>query len=199
MYVNGIVIQKYASNPYKGIDGSGWSENTGCNWYFNYDEQLSEFFEPFYDEHIGKTYWNLEAHSWVAACNNMDYINSYVEESKKRGIQYRLLLCESEIPSPTMKASGLKKKFLGYDYAYARGDNYSAVYNEIPFVFPQFKLNPNGLFETEEEIRRYMFERESFKKTHPLYTLEEGDFTIFRLHEISPNSCLLQEYFCKER
>lgn len=83
MYVNGIVIKKYAGNSYKGIDGSGFSENTGLNWYFNYDEQLSDLFESFYDEHIGMTYWNLKEHSWVAACNNMDYIISYIAESKK--------------------------------------------------------------------------------------------------------------------
>lgn len=191
MNINGIVIQKYVSNPYKGIDGSGWSENTGRNWYFNYDEQLSGFFEPYYDEHINMTYWNLKEHSWVAACNDMDYINNYVEESKKRGIQYRLLLCESEIPNPTMEDSGLKKRFLGYDYAYARGDNYSAIYNEIPFVFPQFKLNRNGLFDTEEQISEYILERERFKKTHSPYTLEEGDFIIFRLHEVYLNPDIL--------
>lgn len=184
MYTNGIVIQKYVSNSYKGIDGSGFSENTGQNWYFNYDEQLSDVFEPFYDEHIGMTYWNLKEHSWVAACNNIDYINSYISESKKRGIKYRLLLCESDVPNPIFKISEIKKKFLGYDYAYANGDNYSAVYNEIPFVFPQFKLNCNGLFDTEKEIKEYISKREEFKQSHPPYTLEEGDFIIFRLHEI---------------
>ena len=35
MFVNGIVIQKYVDNPYKGIDGSGFSEKTGQNWFFN--------------------------------------------------------------------------------------------------------------------------------------------------------------------
>ncbi len=184
MYINGIVIQKYVSNSYKGIDGSGFSENTGKNWYFNYDEQLSDLFEPFYDEHINMTYWNLKEHSWVAACKDMDYIIRYIAESKKRGIQYRLLLCESEIPDPIFNVSELKMKFLGYDYAYARGDNYSAVYNEIPYVFPQFQLNCNGLFDTEEEIKEYILERERFEKLHPPYTLEAGDFIIFRLHEV---------------
>lgn len=184
MYTNGLVIQKYVNNSYKGIDGSGFSENTGENWYFNNDEQLSEIFEPFYDEHIGKTYFDLNEHSWVAACSNMDYIYKYIEESKKRDIKYRLLLCESEIPTPAMEAQGFKKVFLGYDYAYAAGDNYSAVYNEIPFVFTEFKLNCNGLFQTKEEIREYISERERFKKSHAPYTLEEGDFIIFRLHEI---------------
>lgn len=182
MYVNGLVIQKYVSDPYKGIDGCGYT--TGENWYFNGDEQLSKIFEPFYEEHIDMTFMNLEDHSWVSACNNMDYINRYVAESKKRGIKYRILLCESEIPNPIFNASELKMKFLGYDYAYARGDNYSAVYNEVPYVFPQFKLNCNGLFDTEEEIREYLFEREKFKESHPPLTLEIGDFVIFKLHEV---------------
>lgn len=184
MYVNGIVIQKYVNNSYKGIDGSGFSENIGQNWYFNDDDQLSDIFEPFYDEYIGMTDWNLKDHSWVAACNNMDYITRYIAESRKRGIKYRLLLCESEIPNPIFDASELKTKFLGYDYAYSNGDNYSAVYNEIPFVFPKFRLNYNGLFDTEEEIKEYILERERFKKTHPPYTLEVGDFIIFKLYEV---------------
>ena len=116
MYVNGIVIQKYVNNSYKGIDGSGFSENTGQNWYFNYDEELYKLFEPFYDEHIGMTYHILKEHTWVAACTDMDYINSYIAESKKRGIKYRLLLCESEIPNLLFDSSGLKTKFLGYDF-----------------------------------------------------------------------------------
>lgn len=184
MYTNGIVIQRYVENQYKGIDGSGFSEHTGQNWYFNDDETLSQVFEPYYDEHIGMTYWNLEPHSWVAACNTMHYIYRYIEESKKRGIPYRLLLCESEIPRPVMKTPDCKRRFLGYDYAYAGGDNYSAVYNEIPFVFPEFQLNHNGLFQTEEAIRAYIMECERFKKNHAPGALEEGDFTIFRLHEL---------------
>lgn len=184
MFVNGIVIQKYVDNPYKGIDGSGFSEKTGQNWFFNYDESQAEYFEPYYDENIGKTYWDMQEHTWVSACSNMDYIYKYVKEAKKRNIKYRLLLCETEIPAPLFVCPDFEKIFLGYDYAYASGDNYSAVYNEIPFVFSQFKLNRYGLFQTKEEIDKYIAERERFKESHPPLTLEEGDFTVFRLHEI---------------
>ena len=184
MYVNGIVVQKYVDSQYKGIDGSDFSANTGENWYFNNDEHLSDLFEPFYDEYIGRTYWDLDKKTWVAACNDMDYIYRYINESKKQNISYRLLLCETEISSPTMMIPECNKKFLGYDYAYATGDNYSAVYNEIPFVFPDFKLNRNGLFQTEKEIYKYILERERFKKVNPPHTLEDGDFVVFRLHEI---------------
>ncbi|WP_418747018.1 hypothetical protein [Frisingicoccus sp.] len=54
----------------------------------------------------------------------------------------------------------------------------------IPFIFPQFELNQYGLFQTKEEIDEYIAVREQFKQTHPPYTLEEGDFVTFRLHEI---------------
>lgn len=184
MYTNGLVIQRVTGITYKGIDGSGFSESTGQNWYFNYDDELSKEFEPFYDEYIGKTYWNLQPYSWVAACNDISYIQRYIEESRKRNIEYRVLLCESEIPNPIMTDKDFKTKFLGYDYAYASGDYYSVVYNEVPFVFPQFKLNANGLFQTEQEIRHYIEARESFTQSHAPYTLEVGEFIIYRLYEV---------------
>lgn len=184
MYTNGLVIQKYIDNPYKGIDGSRFSENTGENWYFNDDKELSAVFEPYYDENINFTYYDLENHTHVAACTEMSYIQKYVEESEKRGIRFRILLVESDIPEPAAEFPKLKTNFLGYDYAYIRGDNYSAVYNEIPFVFPQFKLNENGLFQTEEELREYLAAREKFKSANPPYTLEEGDFAVLRLSEV---------------
>ena len=184
MYVNGFVIQKYADNSYKGIDGSGFSDSTGENWYFNNDEKLSKEFEPFCDENINKTYYNTDEYSYVSVCTDMKYIVKYIEESKKQNIKYRLLLCETEIQNPVMKLPEIEMKFLGYDYAYSIGDNYSAVYNEIPYVFQQFKLNENGLFQTEKEIREYIIERERYKSTHSPYTLEEGEFTIFKLHEV---------------
>ncbi len=184
MFVNGIVVQKYSDNPYKGIDGSGFSEKTAQNWFLNYEEDLADSFGAYYDENIGMTYWDLSSRSRVAACNDMDHIYKYVREAEKRNIRYRLLLCETDIPSPRFDSTGLKKIFLGYDYAYAGGDNYSAVYNEIPFVFPQFQLNRYGLFRTREEIGEYLAARERFKQTHPPLTLEEGDFAVFRLHEI---------------
>lgn len=31
MYLNGFIIQEYKDNSYKGVDGSGFGENTGEN------------------------------------------------------------------------------------------------------------------------------------------------------------------------
>ena len=182
MFVNGIIVQNNVDSIYKGIDGSGFS--TGDNWFFNYDERVSEYFEPYYDENIDKTFFNLGDHTWIAACNDMNYIYKYIKEAEKQNIKYRLLLCETDLPYPRFVCPDFEKTFLGYDYAYPSGDNYSAVYNEIPYVFPQFQLNQYGLFQTREEIEKYIAERERFKLTHPPLTLEGGEFVIFRLHEI---------------
>ena len=184
MYVNGIVVQSCIDNGYRGIDGSGFSENSAQNWFLNFSEDVSDRFEAYYDENIGKTYWDIKDHTWIAACNDMEYIYKYVKEAEKRNIKYRLLLCETDVPEPRFDCPDLERVFLGYDYAYGMGDNYSAVYNEIPYIFPQFKLNKYGLFQTREEIEKYIAERERFKLTHPPLTLEVGDFVIFRLHEI---------------
>jgi|GEM_PF-645660 hypothetical protein len=185
MTVNGIIVQEYTDNPYRGVDGSGYSKDSAQNWFLNYVEDADKSFEGYYDEHIdiGMTY-NIPDHYWVAACNDMEHIYKYVKEAEKRNIRYRLLLAETDIPRPRFECPDVEKVFLGYDYAYSSGDNYSAVYNEIPFVFPQFKLNRYGLFETREAIEEFIAERERFVRTHPPLTLEAGDFVIFRLHEI---------------
>ncbi|MBP5433043.1 hypothetical protein [Ruminococcus sp.] len=184
MFVNGIVVQSYVDNAYRGIDGSGFGDNSAHNWFLNYDERVSEYFEPYYDENIDKIYWNSDDTTWIAACNEMNYIYNYVKEAEKRNIKYRLLLCETDVPYPRFDCPEFKKTFLGYDYAYPSGDNYSAVYNEIPYVFHQFQLNQYGLFQTREEIEKYIAERERFKLTQPPLTLEVGEFVIFKLHEI---------------
>ena len=139
----------------------------------------------YYEEYIERTYWNLEPHTWINTCTDMDYIYRYIAVSKELGIEYRVLLVKTEIPQPSIvEHIGFKKRFLGYDYAYENGDNYSAVYNEIPFVFPQFTLNENGLFQTKEEIQEYIFQREQFERTHAPYTLELGDFVVFEVYEV---------------
>lgn len=184
MYINGVIIQLVKDNGYKGVDGSGFSYNSAENWYLNNIEGCEEF-EEYYDEYIGKTFYNTEGRSFVAVCNDWKYIENYIKVSTEKKLSFRIVLCETEIPEPIMEISpNMNLQFLGYDYAYAVGDNYSAVYNEIPFVFSDFHLNNNGLFETEEEIREYISQREKFEKEHPKYTLEVGDFVIFKLYEV---------------
>ena len=114
------------------------------------------------------------------------YIKKYIAVSRELGIRYRVLVVMTDIPSPTVELDpSIELRFLGYDYAYEAPDNYSAVYNEIPFVFTDIKLNENGLIETREEMDTYLKKREEFVKSHPPYTLEVGDFTVFKLYEMN--------------
>lgn len=189
MYVNGYIIQKAVDNGYKGVDGSGFSSASGENWYLNGIDEYRGQFEPYFEKVIcggGRdAFYIPEPHTHAGVCTDLDYIKRYIEVSKKLGIKYRVLLVMTEIPSPVIEPDpSLKLKFLGYDYAYEAPDNYSAVYNEVPGVFPDCRLNSNGLFETREEMDDYLVKRKKFEETHPPYTLEAGDFTVFKLYEI---------------
>ena len=185
MFVNGYIIQESVDNGYKGVDGSGFSTGSGRNWYLNSVEEYSEEFEPYFDKEICVDDWYIEPHTYVGVCTDLDYIRRYISVSTELGIRYRVLVVMTDIPVPTVKLDpGIKLKFLGYDYAYEAPDNYSAVYNEVPGVFPDCRLNGNGLFETREEIERYLVMRREFEDTHPPYTLEAGNFAVFKLYEM---------------
>ena len=177
MYCNGIVVRRQSDERYKGIDSC---DSKGENWYFYDDPE----FEQFYDEHIELTCYDFPEGSRVAACTDTEYIRKYIKTSQERGIEYRLILCETDIPQPQFDPTGLEKTFLGYDYAYTGGDYYSAVYNEVPYVFPQFSLNDNELFETYEEMTKYLAARQEYVSTHPPLTLETGDFAVYKLWEL---------------
>ena len=184
MYVNGFIIQKAVNNGYRGVDGSGFSLNSGENWYLNNNDDYRSQFEPFYEEHIGRDHWILPSHTWVAACTDLEYVRKYILVYEELGIKYRILVVLTDIPAPSIELdSNMKLEFLGYDYAYENGDNYSAVYNEIPYVFPNIRLNNNGLIQTREEMDAYLKQREKFIDSHPKYTLEYGDFTVFKVFE----------------
>ena len=178
MQCNGIIVRRQSDEKYRGIDSC---DSKGENWYFYDDPEFSHFF----DENIELTYYDIPQGSRVAACTDMDYIKKYIRKSREMGIQYRLILCETDIPQPRFDPTDLEKTFLGYDYAYTGGDYYSAVYNEVHYVFRQFRLNENELFETEQEIRDYLTEREKYVSTHPPLTLEVGDFTVYKLWELN--------------
>jgi len=178
MYINGIVITTNKDGGYRGVDSACWD--------LCYHPKYEAEFEEFYDEYIEKTYWNMPPHSWISACTDLDFIKRYIDVSKELQIPFRILLIKSEIPAPVMQLQKEPRmKFLGYDYAYVGGDFYSAVYNELPgTLFPEIKVNENGLIQTREEMEKYLAQREEFEKNHPPYTLEVGDFAVMELYEI---------------
>ena len=188
-YINGYIVQEDKNPRYRGVDGSGFSDNTADNWYLNDIPGYEEKFRPFYEENIALEDYFLDLQSHVGACTDLGYIRDYIKASEELGIKYRVMLVKTDIPQPVCEMDeSVSLKFLGYDYAYAMPNYYSAVYNEVEGIFPQFKLNGNGLFETEEDIREYLKTREEFVKTHRPYTLESGDFAVFEIYEVALGS-----------
>lgn len=171
-------MQRREERLYQGIEGD--------NWYLNYDtiKELDIFFET----NIEKAWKNSK---YVDVCNDIEYIQKYIDISKRRNIEYRVLACVTEKELPQMELSIEKDiVFLGYDYAYSGGSYYSTVFNDIVTkripCFRNIHLNSYGLFETYDEIIYFINQRQTTNGkecTHKEY-LEEGDFTIFKLYEL---------------
>lgn len=171
---NGYIVQRATTNTYHGVEGD--------NWYLNYESDNQEF-ESYFDEYIDMSWCDEQ---FVDCCTDLNYLESYISESKKLNIPYRIILCETERDNPSIVVQG-EAKLLGYDYAYSGGSYYSSVYNDIFFQrIPElgnFLLNENGLFSTEEELRKFITRREELKITMQ-DQFEEGDFIIYRLSEV---------------
>ncbi|WBW98725.1 hypothetical protein [Oceanirhabdus sp. W0125-5] len=79
-------------------------------------------------------------------------------------------------------------EFLGYDYAYPGALYYSSIYHELSVVnelcidnkLNGFKLNKYGLFNTYDELLKFMEMRENLKVKYP-YTFELGDFVVYKV------------------
>lgn len=174
---NGFIMQKYDTNIYQGIEGD--------NWYLNYLSS-SSMFEDYHDSNIDLS-WN--DNRYLECCTDFNYIKTYIEESKKLNIKYRILLCETEKPLPTInKIQGMESYVLGYDYAYPGGSYYSCVLNDIVSgripELKNYKLNNVGLFDTEKEVTQFGEYRKELLKVYNDNFFEKGDFIIYKISEI---------------
>lgn len=183
-----IVIQQIDfQNVYKGIEGE--------NWYFNYLNSDKDF-ETYFEAEIEKSW---EDNRYVDCCFDIAYIQNYIMESKHINIKFRLLLCETTRLFPRISVDLLIKTwFLGYDYAYAGGSYYSCINNDVlPNRIPELvdlKLNENGLFNTEEEIEKFIKMRDVLKSSYPQGTFESGEFIIYKLSEIESVENRLEKF-----
>ncbi|WP_310601877.1 hypothetical protein [Anaerosporobacter sp.] len=176
MFRNGIVIQVKQEGIYQGIEGK--------NWTFDFDKPNREL-EEYYVNNIDIS-WSDDR--YVDCCNDLPYIKKYINELLKNRFDYRILLCETNKRFPVIKEAHLKSTFLGYDYAYAGGSYYSCINNDVVSgripEFEAIQLNKNGLFESEEEIVRFIQMRDTLKNTYSSMTFEKGDFIVYKLSEI---------------
>lgn len=178
--VNGYIVQKDQKEYYRGIDGD--------NWYLNYCSN-NLYYEKYHENYIDKA-WQDELH--VDCCYEDKYIKSYIQESEKLGIKYRILLCLTDKEEPQISEKMVKQGiFLGYDYAYSGGSYYSSIRNDIVSKriedFIRFNLNHNGLFDTLEETKEFILFRSELNKMSSKYILEDGDFVIYKLYELDPS------------
>jgi hypothetical protein len=171
---NGVILQKRSNALYQGVDGD--------NWYLN--SIYPELFEDFFDENIDLS-WKDD--SFVDVCNNQLFLKEYVRLSLEKQIDFRIILCCTEKPAPDgSNMMWSRKHFIGYDYAYAGGSYYSAVFNELHFnrldEFKNVPLNKNGLVEEEQTLRRYINIRNNLIQNG--VELEKGNFIIYKLFEV---------------
>jgi hypothetical protein len=165
LYLNGFIMQIDNDNYYKGVDGE--------NWYLENKIEMA---------------WRDE--NYVDCCADMDYIKKYIDESKRKNIRYRILLCETEKKLPLLENIELTEFCeLGYDYAYTGGSFYSCIVNDILSKriseMSQIKLNKFGLFNTFNEAKEFVKLRNSLIEIYPKYTFEGGEFSIYRLKILS--------------
>ena len=178
LYENGYIFQRVTSSIYRGVDGD--------NWFLNYCSDNS-YFEEFYDKYIDNGLVNSDV---VACCTDMEYMWRCVEESKKLGISFRVLLCSTNRPDPVLSETGLGQagNVLGFDVAYSGGSYYSCVLNDVVSgritEFQSVRLNENGLFSSYEEAEAFLKQREEQEKATMEYIFEKGDYVIYKLTEV---------------
>ncbi len=178
LHCNGCIIQKNKEGLYKGVEGD--------NWFLNYENMVDKEIVEYFDKHIDLAFLDDE---YVDVSNEIVYLMKYIEIAKNKNIQCRLILCYTSRENPKMNDHDLPTTFLGYDFAYSGGSYYSAVANDviskrIP-IFTKYKLNINGLFETLEEISEFVVERNKCMGSPMEYDIENGDFIIYKLYEMS--------------
>ena len=175
---NGYIVQRVSESGYRGIDGD--------NWYLNYCS-ADIYFANFHAANIDNSFENPRV---VECCTDVEYLQRYMEESKKLGISFRILLCSTDRSEPALGETrfGQADNVLGFDVAYSGGSYYSCVLNDVVSgripEFQNIRLNGNGLFSSYEEAEAFLKRREELEQATTEYIFEKGDYVIYRLTEV---------------
>ena len=174
---NGLIFQKKNNDGYMGVEGD--------NWYLNdlYPNTIGAYF----DEHIARSWYKSD---WVDVCNDIFFINEYINLSQRNKIDFRILLCETSCNSPKFDETYNNMTYLGYDYAYAGGSYYSAIYSDIYCRkiagLSEIQLNQNGLLDSESEMNIFINKRNDLiKNCNDVNMFEKGDFIKYKLYQIN--------------
>jgi hypothetical protein len=190
LYNNGFTVRRIDSDyalkfktpnnefNYCGIEGDNWPLD-------KYSKYLDKKEIDYVNEYIKI---NIESKSensnYVAVCNDIPFLNRYIEDCIKADINVDVIYCETEKPFPTSKVSTNNNDFvfLGYDYAYPYPDYYSCIYQDIRRIREMniFNLNQYGLFSTITETTEFIRYRDELKKTTTI-AFEQGDFIVYKV------------------
>lgn len=177
LYFNGWIIQKNKEGLYKGVEGD--------NWFLNYEEMIDKEIVDYFDDNIDLAWADT---GLVDVANDFNYIMKCASIAKAKKIKFRIILCYTTRENPKANDENVQAEFLGYDYAYSGGSYYSAVSNDVVSkriaIFEKFKLNSNGLFESEEDVKEFIVERNKLKQNSTDLYFEDGDFIIYKLYDL---------------
>ncbi|MDQ2087452.1 hypothetical protein RBH29_13555 [Herbivorax sp. ANBcel31] len=186
-FANGFIIKRIDSQyagyykNYFGIEGDIWPIDKYAK---NISKKEIEYFDKYLDENIYKADNNEK---FVDVCNDIDFLNTYINACKIEEYKVEVLFCETQRLFPKCEINPHKYseifEFLGHDYGYPGVDYYSGVYNDVKRLSQtsQFLLNSNGLFEDQDKLLEYIELREKLKKELPENMLEQGEFIIYKL------------------
>lgn len=191
-YPNGIMIKalntKYSEEfklpislfNYYGIEGDNWPIDKYSE---NLDKSDINFIKEFIYENVDNV---AEYNRCTAVCNDIDFINYYIDCCYKANFIIDIFFVETELSSPICKINPIGNEnfeFLGFDYAFPADDYFSSIFQEYKIIsqFGNFVLNENGLFSTEEQIQEYIQTREELKNTEFKTYLEQGKFIIYKV------------------
>jgi hypothetical protein len=184
--VDSLWSSNYSGNKYgysyKGIEGDNWPISS-------YDDKFEQNESKFFSEYISdiveeEAYVN----NGVAVCNDIEFINKYLQVCLKAHYKITVLFCETErlLPKCNVNLTDVDKfRFIGFDYAYTIPDYYSCIFHDIPRVneFNKFLLNEYGLINTIEEVCEFISLREKLKTNSVPSKFESGEFSIYKLWE----------------
>ena len=133
-------------------------------------------------------YMGVEGDNWYL--NDIFFINEYINLSQRNKIDFRILLCETSCNSPKFDETYNNMTYLGYDYAYAGGSYYSAIYSDIYCRkiagLSEIQLNQNGLLDSESEMNIFINKRNDLiKNCNDVNMFEKGDFIKYKLYQIN--------------
>lgn len=133
--------------------------------------QECELCIQYVDEHLDRGYDDPEI---VDCCNDIDFINKYIEVCKKLGFEVDVLLCGTTREEPKYVISdeeiSTHYEFLGFDYGYPGPDYYSCLVEEVKHIttIVPIELNEYGLLQTEEDAVNFIKARNKARECLPI-------------------------------